>query len=122
MSGNASLGTAGATITAGQQCYLESSSGTWKPGQANNAAKNAPKGIALTGAVANAFVVIAGVACQVTIGAAVVKGTPYYQGAAIAGDIVPATDLVTGWNTNLIGVGANATDILLAFYNSGVST
>lgn len=88
--------TAGATITAGQPVYEDSSdSHKVKPAQADAAATAKCAGIALHGAADEQPVEIVYDDDDFTPGATVVVGTGYVVSAAAAGGIAPDTDLAT---------------------------
>jgi hypothetical protein len=111
---------AGATITAGQAVYLDSTTSTWKLGDANAAAPaNTVQGVALHGASSGQPLAVQ-TAGPITIGATVAVGTIYVL-SATPGGIAPHGDLVSTWYTNVIGVGISATQIQLNIINSGVA-
>lgn len=95
---------AGATITAGQALYFDSSTNTWKLCDNDNAtaAVRVFAGIALNSASSGQplHVQVSGV---ITIGATVAVGTVYTT-SATAGGIAPSSDLSTGEYTSIIGV------------------
>lgn len=114
------MGVAGATVTAGQTVYLDTSTNTYKLADANASALTAVvRGVALHGASSGQPLRIqrAGV---YTAGATVVVGTVYVQ-SATAGGIAPAADLTTGYYTSVLGVGVTASTLGLSIYNSGVA-
>lgn len=98
---------AGATITAGQAVYLDSSN-TWQLAQADGTAAEAGSGLNF-GISLHASVSGQPLAVQtggtITIGATVVAGTPYVV-SATAGGIAPFADLVS---TNRVTYLAYAT-------------
>lgn len=112
-------GTAGATITAGQTVYLDSSSGTYKPANATtSAATAAVVGVALNGASSGQPLKIqVGGTLTLGAGAAPAVGTVYCQ-STNNGGIAPAVDLATGMRTSILGVGGAANTIILKINNS----
>lgn len=111
--------TAGATITAGQLVYLDTTTSTMKLADANGAAAlRSVYGIALNGASSGQPVSVL-TKGNITIGATVVTGTIYVSGATSPGDINPAADLTTGWYTSVIGVATSTTVIAVQIQNSG---
>jgi hypothetical protein len=119
-SGNASDGTAGATITAGQLVYLDSTTSTYLVGDANVTGKDAIAGVALNGASSGQPLKVA-TSGVVTIGATVAVGTTYILSAAATGAICPDADAVTGWKKTILGVATSATQITLKVFASGAA-
>lgn len=112
-------GTAGATITAGQVVYKDSSN-LFQLSDANGAAAlRVAYGIALNNASANQALQVALAGTTVNIGGTVVAGTIYVLGDT-AGSIHPAADLASGWYTSVIGVATTTGKIYLILYSSGV--
>lgn len=110
-------GIAGATITAGQSLYLDTTTDTWKLADANlSAAAENLGGVALNSAASGqpVFVAVDGTldpGFTVTVGAVyVLSGT--------AGGIAPVADLVSGWRTSIVGVGITASQLRLKIFNS----
>lgn len=110
---------AGATITAGQAVYLDTSANTWKLADNDNTATTAAaSGIALNGASSGQPLAVqtAGV---INMGATVTVGTIYVL-SSTAGGVCPTTDLGSGDYVTIIGVGVTAANIKLGFSVSGV--
>lgn len=112
--------TAGATITAGQACYIDTAaSNVAKLAQADNAAIEATvKGIALNGASTGQPVSLA-TAGDLTMGATVGVGT-IYVASKTAGGICLTTDINTGDYVSIIGVGTTTAKLKINILNSGV--
>lgn len=105
-------GTAGATLTAGQSVYLDSTDNTYKPADANNTAATANcKGITLNGAVSGQPVTIQ-YSGNMEFGAIITEGEIYVV-SGTAGGIAPEADIVSGWRVTIIGVGVSTTEIKL---------
>lgn len=107
-------GTAGATITAGQCVYLDSTTSTYKLCDADSAtaAVRAPAGVSLNGASSGQPIKIQ-TGGNINPGATVVVGQIYVP-SATAGGIAPVTDLTTGWYTSILGVATTTSNIKLA--------
>jgi hypothetical protein len=118
-------GTAGATITAGQVVYLDSSDSKYKLADSNSAtaAVRAAYGIALHGGSNGQPMQILR-SGDITIGATVAVGTVYVL-SATPGGIAPAapgvTDLVTGMYTFVIGIGQTAAILTVKFFTASVA-
>jgi len=112
--------TAGATITAGEAVYIDSSdSNKAKLAQSDGTSAEAEvKGIALCGASSGQPVVIA-TNGTMDLGATLTLGTIYVL-SQTAGKIAPTADLASGDYTSVIGVGTAADELTLAITNSGV--
>jgi hypothetical protein len=112
VSGSNVQGTAGATITAGQTVYYDSTTTTYLLADANASGKDVTAGIALNGASSGQPLVVftGGV---INPGATVVVGTIYVQ-SATPGGIAPSTDLASGWKTTILGVGTTAAQITVS--------
>ena len=113
-------GTAGATITAGQTVYLDSSVSTYKLADANaSAAASSTVGIALNGAAASQPIrVMTG--GTLGFGAVLTKGTVYVQ-SATAGGIAPVSDLASGWYRVTLGIATSTSNLAVKVHNSGVT-
>lgn len=117
---NTSTGTAGASITAGQTVYLDSSTNTIKLADCDlSAAAATVVGVALH-AAASGQPITYQTGGIITIGATVVAGKAYVC-SATAGGIAPIADLTTNWRTSLIGIALTSGTIDLKIYNSGVA-
>ena len=111
---------AGATITAGQAVYLDSSN-EWQLSDANGAAAlRTVAGVALHASLDGQPLVVALPPTVLNIGATVAVGTIYVS-SGTAGGIGPSTDLVTGWYTTIVGVALTAAKLRLICYASGVA-
>lgn len=112
-------GTAGATITAGQSIYIDSSdSDKVKLADANASSATATcRGIALHGASADQPIdyIISG---SLTMGAILTQGRVYVV-SATAGGIAPVSDLTTGWYTTTLGVATSTSVLDVRIHNSG---
>ena len=99
-------GVAGATVTAGQPVYEDSTDGRIKLADANlSLAAAKARGVALHGALSNQPIRYQkGGKVIVGAGAAPAKGT-IYVASATAGGIAPAADLVSGSYATILGVG-----------------
>lgn len=114
-------GLLGATVTAGQSLYYDSSSSSYKLADANDTTATATfRGVALNGGVSGQPVAVQ-TGGLITIGATVVAGEIYVLGAT-AGAIYPADDLASGWYTSIIGVAATTGSIYINRFNSGYAT
>lgn len=100
---------AGASITAGQVVYLESSSSTWKLADCNSATAEVrvPVGIALNAAGSGQPLAVC-TRGPVTIGATLVSGVVYYL-SGTAGGIRPVADNTTGDYPAVIGQASSTT-------------
>ena len=113
-------GTAGATITAGQTLYLDSSDSKYKLADANASSSTAACiGIALHGSSDGQPIKLAtGGSITIGAGAAPAVGTTYVL-SATAGGIAPNVDATSGWFKTIIGVGAASNQISLKVFASG---
>jgi hypothetical protein len=113
-------GILGATVTAGQTVYLDSSTNTYKLADANASSTTATlAGIAMNGGASGQPVKVA-TAGSINPGFTPTVGTIYVQ-SGTAGAIAPAADLVSGWYTSIVGVGTAATSLKILNVNSGVA-
>lgn len=112
-------GLAGATITAGQVVYLDSSDGEYKLADTDSAtaAIRSPRGIALNNASDGQPLQILRKGL-ITIGATVTQGVAYYLGAT-AGAIVPVGDLGSGDYPVVIGIATSASVLNVNFTEAG---
>lgn len=98
---------AGATITAGQAVYLDSTTNTIKLADANNTVLTADAvGIAINGA-SSGQPIIYQTGGDITVGGTVTVGGVYLV-SANAGGIAPVADLTTGWFTKVLLIGKTA--------------
>jgi hypothetical protein len=115
-------GTAGATITAGQPVYADSTdSFKIKPAAPSSIAASAVVGIALNGASTDQPVAYA-VSGDVTFNAALTAATVYVVGSA-AGTISPSADLDASSNTRygtVLGIATSTTNLRVGINPSGV--
>ena len=94
---------AGATITAGQAVYFDTTTSKWKLADANlSQAAAVLGGIALNGASDGQPIAVQ-TRGQITIGATVAVGTVYVL-SATAGGIAPVADATTGWYASTLGI------------------
>ena len=113
-------GPAGATLTAGQAVYQDTA-GLWQLSKANGtAAQKAVVGITLNGGAINQIVTVQ-TGGTITIGATVAVGTIYVLSGAVAGNIAPSTDLVSGWQTITLGIATTAGALLMNLFNAAVA-
>jgi hypothetical protein len=115
------IGTAGATITAGQPVYQDPADGLYKlaDGNSGTAAARVMAGIALHGA-SNGQPLSVHLEGPLTIGAAVSTGVGYYL-SATPGGICPVADLASGAYPTLIGFAISATVINVSISQAGVA-
>lgn len=114
-------GIAGATITAGQSVYKDTTTGKFGLADADGASANIKdgKGVALHGASLNQPLAVQ-YDGDITIGATTVAGTAYVVGTT-PGAINPIADLVSTNNVCLLGVAVSTTVIRLAVKNFAVA-
>lgn len=117
-------GTAGATITAGQTLYADSSDldannlPKLKLADANlSSAAATVVGISVHGASAGQPIAYISEG-DLTFNAVLTAGIIYVNGATAAGDINPAVDLTTGWRTSVLGVAKSTTVLAVKINNS----
>lgn len=103
--------TAGATITAGQLVYYDSSTSTAKLADANaSAAASTVRGIAVNGASSGQSINVVIYDPELTIGGTLTVGDVLFC-SATAGGIAPAADVASGWYVTVIGVVVSSTKI-----------
>lgn len=108
---------AGVALTAGQAVYLDTT-GKYQLSLANGtAAQKACAGIVTDNAAANQPVTVqtSGV---INLGATLTVAKIYVVSGAVAGNIAPVTDLVTGWVTIILGVATAANRMTMKIFNS----
>lgn len=114
-------GVAGATITAGQPLYMDSTdSNKLKLADANASDATATVvGISLHGASSGQPIeyITGG---NLTFNAVLTSGVIYVT-SATAGGIAPSADLVTGWRTSILGVATSTTNMYLSVFPSGAT-
>lgn len=110
-------GTAGATITAGQALYLNTSTGRYVQAQADDAATDHVVGIAAHGASnGQPIQIITG--GTVDLGVTLTVGEIYVLSASAAGGIAPESDLTSTNYVSVIGVAQTADNMILSITNS----
>jgi hypothetical protein len=114
-------GTAGAAVTAGQVCYLDAASKTFKLADANDTAATATvRGIALHGATTGQPLTLqSGGDITLGTGAALVVGGIYVL-SGNPGMIAPVAELVAAMRTTVLGVAVTAEALRLQILSSGV--
>ena len=113
-------GVAGASITAGQVVYLDSTTGTYKLADTDSAtaAVRSPRGIALHAASASQPLTIIK-SGSLTIGATIAAGVAYYL-SGTAGGICPIADVASGDYPCIVGMGASTTVLNVGIVYPGV--
>jgi hypothetical protein len=114
-------GTLGATCTAGQVVYIDTTTNTWKLADNNaaTAAVRTPGGILLNGGAS-------GQPCKVltkgfiTIGATMTAGVAYYL-SDTPGGICPVADLASGEYPAIIGIATTTGILNVNITSSGVA-
>ena len=114
-------GVAGASITAGQVVYLDTTTGTYKlaDNDSATAAVRSPDGIALNGAASGQPIEVL-TRGRVTIGATLTAGVAYYL-SGTPGGICPVADLSTGDYPTIIGIAVSTTVLDVLIHESGVA-
>jgi hypothetical protein len=111
----------GATISAGQPLYLDSTDSEYKLADANLSAAGASvKGIAMTPGVDGGYGIIATSGSIILVGTTMAIGETYYAGAT-AGEINPDADVTSGWYVSRIGTAASATQLDLSIKATGIT-
>lgn len=111
-------GTAGATVTAGDACYLDGADGRFKLGDCTTSAATAKVvGIALNGASAGQPLALI-TSGALTAGATLTVGEVYVLSEA--GGIAPEGDLLSDDYVTVLGVGISATVLAVNIQVSGV--
>lgn len=113
-------GTAGASITAGQCLYLDTTTSTYKLTDNNSAtvAARACDGISLHAAASGQPIqVLTG--GPVTIGATLTQGVGYYS-SPNAGGIAPVADIVSGCYPTFLGFATSTTVLTVSRVSAGV--
>lgn len=120
VTGNSDKGSnAGATITAGQLCYKDSSN-LWQLSDANSAAAaKTIGGVSLHASLSGQPLAVQN-SGTITIGATVAVGTIYVL-SGTAGGIAPHGDLASGMTTCILGVATSTTVITINIFNSGAA-
>lgn len=114
-------GTLGATVTAGQVVYKDSSDGLWKLADCDSgtAALRSPAGIALNGGATGQPVKVHKKGL-ITIGATMTAGLAYYL-SPTPGGICVVGDLGSGDYPTVVGVATSATVLRVNFIESGAA-
>lgn len=114
-------GRAGEALVAGKAVYLDATAKKYKLADSNSvvAGANTAVGIALNGAALDQPVVVQ-TGGDITIGATLVAGSPYYL-SETPGGIEPSADLATGENVCLLGFASSATVLAIAIQAPGVT-
>lgn len=114
-------GTAGATITAGQAVYRDTSDEKYKLADCDSgtAAVRSPRGIALNGASDGQPLTIIRQG-DVTIGATLTPGLAYFL-SATPGGIAPYADLTTGDYPVYLGIAKSASVLNVDINEAGVA-
>ena len=112
----------GATISAGQVVYADSSDSNKAKLADNNAsaATAVVKGIAVTPGVSGGYGYVATGGSIILVGTTAAVGKTYYLGAT-AGEIIPEADLATGNGVSRLGVASSTTQVDLDINNTGVT-
>jgi len=113
-------GTAGATITAGQLVYLDTSDMKYKLADANGAAAlRVPNGIALNGA-SNGQPLSVQKGGDITIGGTMTAGIPYFL-SDTPGGLCPLPDIGTGEYSCIVGIAKSTSVLAVNIQPSGVA-
>lgn len=114
-------GTAGATITAGQQLYLDAATDTWKLADSNSGtvAARTPSATALHAAAAGQPITVH-TKGPITIGATLTAGLAYYL-SDTPGGICPVADVGSGEYSTIIGMATSTTVLNVDYQSSGVA-
>lgn len=115
-------GTAGASVTAGQVVYLDSSTNTYKlaDNDSGTAAVREVAGIALHAAGSGQPLTIL-TQGPITIGATTAVGIVYCL-SSTAGGICPSADIASGDYNTIIGIGTSTTVIDVKLHAAGAVT
>ena len=109
----------GATVTAGQTVYLDTTNSTYKLADANASSTTANvAGIAMNGGASGQPVKVA-IGGSITPGFTVTAGAVYVL-SATAGGIAPVADLASGHYPVIVGIGTSATAMKLSMFKGGV--
>lgn len=104
------LGTAGATITAGQFLYFDSTAQTWELADANASTTTAAvSGLAASGGAAGQQIIVVLYDDDLTVGGTLSTSAPIYVLSGTAGGIAPVADLTTGWYARPVLVAKSTT-------------
>lgn len=107
------LGVAGATVTAPNVLYKDTSDGEWKLYDADND----PTGLELAVALSNGYdgrhVILAKRGANINIGFTTTAGEPIVASAANAGEVAPEGDLTTGDWVVIVAIGNGTANVEL---------
>lgn len=121
-SGPTGNGTAGATVTAGQAVYLDSTTNTLKLAVATSAAAADAVGIALHASLAGQPLAYAKSGATINIGATTAKTTAYVVSAAAGGGVAAQADLASTNKIVYLGYATGTTGVfVLAINNTGAA-
>lgn len=110
----------GATISAGQTVYLDSSDNKYKLADANlSAAAATIRGVAITPGVDGGYGYVAINGNIILVGTTMAVGETYYVGQT-AGSIVPDADLTTNDYVSRVGTASSTTQIALSISATGI--
>ncbi len=113
-------GTAGATITAGQAVYLDTTDMKYKLADSNGAAAlRVPNGIALNGA-SNGQPLSVQKGGDITIGGTMTAGIPYFL-SDTPGGLCPLPDIGTGEYSCIVGIAKSTSVLAVNIQPSGVA-
>lgn len=114
-------GTAGATITAGQVVYLDTTANTFKLADCNSAtaAVRSPYGIALHGSLSGQPLSVQR-SGSLTLGATMTAGVVYYL-SGTPGGVRPVADNTTGDYPSVLGIATSTTVLKMGILESGVA-
>jgi len=115
------LGTAGATITAGQVVYFDDTTKTYKLADTDSAtaAVRSPVGIALNGASAGQPLMVQ-TGGDITLGAVLTAGTAYYL-SGNPGGICPVADVASGDYPVILGMAKSTSVLAIKIVEAGVA-
>ncbi len=115
------LGTAGATITAGQVVYFDDTTKTYKLADTDSAtaAVRSPIGLALNGASSGQPLMVQ-TGGDITLGAVLTAGTAYYL-SGNAGGICPVADVASGDYPVILGMAKSTSVLAIKIVEAGVA-
>lgn len=115
------LGTAGATITAGQVVYFDDTTKTYKLADTDSAtaAVRSPVGFALCGAASGQPLMVQ-TGGDITLGAVLTAGTAYYL-SGNAGGICPVADVTSGDYPVILGMAKSTSVLAIKIVEAGVA-
>ena len=115
------LGTAGATITAGQVVYFDDTTKTYKLADTDSATASvrSPVGIALNGASSGQPLMVL-TAGDITLGAVLTGGVAYYL-SGNAGGICPVADVASGDYPVILGMAKSTSVLAIKIVEAGVA-